>query len=81
MRLRPEVYVNPDEPLYGVLVSEATVSEALEAVRAECASDLPIHYLGIKTRPILNENEQPGRKRRFYVFTDEPQGDSPEKTT
>lgn len=70
--LPPEVYVNPDEPEYGVLVSEAGFETAEQAVRAECASGLPIHYLGIHVRPILNENERPGRRRRFYVFTDEP---------
>ena len=72
-RLLPEVYVHPDEPLYGVLVAEAaSVEEAQKAVTAEAASGLPIRYLGVMTRPILNDMERPGRRRRFHVFTDEP---------
>ena len=67
-----EVYVHPDEPLYGVLVADAGVEEARKAVEGEVAPLLPIHYLGVMTRPIINDDESPGRRRRFHVFTDEP---------
>ncbi len=69
----PTVYTNEYEPWYGVLVAdEPSVDKARDAVIAETAHDLPMRYLGIRVEPILNEFGAPGRRRRFHVFTDEP---------
>ena len=73
MRLPVTVYTNEYEPWYGVLVAEVkTVESARRAVRRETAHGLPLRYLGVRVEPILNESGRPGRRRRFYVFTDEP---------
>ena len=76
MRLTPEVYVNEYEPWVGVLVSDATLDEARAAAEAEIGQS--IAYLGIRVEPILHDNGRPGRRRRFYVFTDEPSTGSEE---
>jgi hypothetical protein len=66
-----DVYPHESEPWLGVLVADVKdVAEAQRAAKAEAA--LPVRYLGIKVHPILGENGKPGRRRRFYVFTDEP---------
>jgi hypothetical protein len=68
------VYINEYEPWYGVLVADATsVEQAERAAVAETGHGLPMRYLGIRTEPIINENGSPGRRRRFHVFTDEPE--------
>ena len=69
-----DVYPHQDEPWLGVLVKDVrSVTEARRAAERESASGLPLRYLGIKTAPVMNEMERPGRRRRFHVFTDEPE--------
>lgn len=69
----PDVYVNEYEPWYGVLVSDVrSVESAQRAVRRETAHGLPLRYLGVRVEAILNERGEPGLRRRFHVFTDEP---------
>jgi hypothetical protein len=72
--MSPDVYTNEYEPWYGVLVAdEPSVEIAREAAIREADSGLPMRYLGVRVEPILHENGKPGRRRRFHVFTDEPE--------